>query len=167
MNDYIDFFLNTEHSVIALECVEIMHPSFEKSFCWVQNYASALNLTHEDGTIAQYSYMPMKIEKKNVSNDLDQTMQISIADIDDAFLKAMLDVRSSQFATIRPQLKFRIYRDDNFLAPIVVLQTLEVMTFSKNSNKQVSFEAKAPELNSVRTGDVYSLERFPMLRGTL
>ena len=109
----------------------------------------------------------MKIEKKNVSNDLDQTMQISIADIDDAFLKAMLDVRSSQFATIRPQLKFRIYRDDNFLAPIVVLQTLEVMTFSKNSNKQVSFEAKAPELNSVRTGDVYSLERFPMLRGTL
>ena len=167
MSDYVAFFLNTQSSVIAIDCIEISHPSFQSTLYFVRNIADGITLTHEDNSSHHYIYQPMKIDRNNVSNDLEQTMQITIADIDDSFINAIKNIRHSAYPRVKPKIKYRLYRDDDLSSPVVSLQTLEIANVSKDKSGNVSFEGKAPELNSVKTGKTYGVEDFPMLRGTI
>lgn len=167
MSDYVAFFLNTQSSVIALDCIEISHPSFASTLYFVRNVPDGIALMHEDNSSHYYTYQPMKIDRSNVSNDLEQTMQITLADLDDSFINAIKNIRHSAYPRVKPKIKYRLYRDDDLSSPVMSLQTLEIANVSKDKSGNVSFEAKAPELNSVKTGEVYGVERFPMLRGTL
>lgn len=167
MSDYVAFFLNIQSSVIALDCIEISHPSFASTLYFVRNVPDGITLMHEDSSSHYYTYQPMKIDRSNVSNDLEQTMQITIADIDDSFINAIKNIRHSAYPRVKPKIKYRLYRDDDLSSPVMSLQTLEMANVSKDKSGNVSFEAKAPELNSVKTGKTYGVEDFPMLRGTL
>lgn len=167
MSDYVAFFLRTQSSVIAIDCIEISHPSFTSTLYYVRNVPDGIALIHEDNSSHYYTYQPMKIDRSNVSNDLEQTMQITIADIDDLFITAIKNIRRSAFPRVKPKIKYRLYRDDDLSSPVMSLQTLEIGNVSKDKSGNVSFEARAPELNSVKTGKTYSVEDFPMLRGTL
>lgn len=160
MTDYVGFFLNGGGDVMQLECVEISHPSFTDTFRYVKN--------DTDGLIAGgtfYQYQPMSIERNNVSNDLDQTMSITIADMQDELSLAVRAIQKSAYPTTRPSIVYKIFRSDELDAPMLTLQTLEAKTISKNSEGLVTFEAQAPELNSVKTGVQYTLENAPLLRG--
>lgn len=167
MSDYVAFFLNTQSSVIALDCIEISHPSFASTLYFVRNVPDGIVLIHEDNLSHYYTYQPMKIDRSNVSNDLEQTMQITLADLDDSFINAIKNIRHSAYPRVKPKIKYRLYRDDDLSSPVMSLQTLEIANVSKDKSGNVSFEAKAPELNSVKTGKTYGVEDFPMLRGTL
>lgn len=48
MSDYVAFFLNTQSSVIALDCIEISHPSFASTLYFVRNVPDGITLIHED-----------------------------------------------------------------------------------------------------------------------
>lgn len=162
MSDYTSFFLNSGAGVVPLECIEIDHPSFTEAFHYVRNDTS--------GVVAggkSYLYQPLSIQRSNVTNDLDQAMSITLADMQDELMQAIVAVRSSSYATTRPTFKYRVFRDDDLTEPMVELQTLEIASISKDSSGLATFDATAPELNSVATGAVYTFEQFPLLRGTL
>lgn len=160
MTDYTAFFLDATAGVVSLECVEISHPSFVKVFRYVKN---DINGVTAEGNF--YAYQAMSIKRSNVSNDLEQKMSLTIADMDDDLSSAVRAIRESSYSKVRPSFKFKIFRDDDLSSPMVALQTLEIESVSKDSTGQVTFEAKAPGLNDVGTGMVYSIEDFPLLRG--
>ncbi|WP_433846892.1 hypothetical protein [Acinetobacter proteolyticus] len=159
MADYTSFYLNASSGVVPLECIEISHPSFSKVFRYVKN--------DSDGIVAEgqnYVYQPMSIKRNNVSNDLEQTLSLTIADMDDELALAVSAIRESVYPTVKPECKFKLFRDDDLTSPMTQLQTLEIPTISKDSSGLVTFDAQAPQLNSVKTGRAYSVEDYPLLR---
>ncbi|USA54572.1 hypothetical protein NDN13_05090 [Acinetobacter sp. C32I] len=159
MADYTSFYLNASSGIVPLECIEISHPSFSKVFRYVKN--------DSDGIVAEgqnYVYQPMSIKRNNVSNDLEQTLSLTIADMDDELALAVSAIRESAYPTVKPECKFKLFRDDDLTSPMTQLQTLEIPTISKDSSGLVTFDAQAPQLNSVKTGQTYSIEDYPLLR---
>ncbi len=160
MTDYTAFFLNNSGGVVPLECLEISHPSLSKTFRYIRN--------DEDGMMIGgnfYQYQPMSIKRSNVTNDLEQKLSITLADMEDELMTAIENIRSSAYPRVKPQIIFKIYRDDDLSNPMFEMQTLEIPIISKDSTGLVTFDAQAPELNSVKTGRLYTFEEYPLLRG--
>ena len=157
MTDYTSFFLNNSGGVMPHECIEISHPNFSKVFRYVKNDTSGIVAAGQS-----YDYQPMSVKRNNVSNDLEQTLSITLADMQD---ELMLAVLSAMAITERPKVVFKIFSDQDLSEPMLTLQTLEIADFSKDSSGLVTFDAQAPQLNSVKTGRVYTFEDFPLLRG--
>ena len=163
MSQYTSFFLNAKGGLIYLECIEIDHSTFAQAFRFVRNDTSGITVKHEDGLDYFYQYQVLEIQRSNVTNDLDQIMNINFFDTNDEFMDAIESISTNE----RPTYKYRAYRDDDLTYPMQLIQTLEIASASKDNSGVVTFEARAPELNAVKTGDVCTLERFQMLRGTL
>lgn len=160
MSSYASFYLDAPGSIVQLECIEISHPSFSQVYRYVRN--------DEDGVIAggnAYLYQPMSIKRNNVTNDLEQTISITFADMDDSLTDAIKNIQKSQWPSERPKFVLKIFRDDDLGQPMEQLQTLEIPTVSKNSEGLMTFDAQAPELNSVKTGLLYTFKDYPLLRG--
>lgn len=168
MTDYTAFFLNRSGSVTPIECIEMSHPDFESSFRYTSDDTYGVTVKHEqDGPDYFYQYQPMTIKRSTVSNNLDQKISLTIGDVDDKLILAADKSRLSSYWNVRPKVKWRLYRDDNLTSPLVTLQTLEVASISKDDTGNCTFEAVAPELNKVKTDEIYDLERFPLLRGLI
>lgn len=167
MSEYSEFFLNRSGSVVQLECIEFAHPAFASTFYVVRNSMDGVTVQHEDGTSHFYEYYPLQIDRGTTNDDLDQTLSITLGDMG-AVLPVQIDaVNSSNFADIKPTIKFRIYRHDDLTKPIYSLQTLEVSSLSRDGTGAATFVAKAVELNNTKTGQIYSLNEYPSLRGFL
>lgn len=160
MSIYAAFYLDAPGSIVQLECIEISHPSFSQVYRYVKN--------DEDGVIADgsaYTYEPMSIKRNNVTNDLEQTVSITFADLKDELVNAVKLIQKSEWPLVRPKFVMKTFRDDDLSEPMVQLQTLEVAAVSKDSTGLVTFDAQAPELNSVKTGLIYNFVDYPLLRG--
>lgn len=157
MDDYTSFFLNNHGGAVVLECLEITHPSFNEPARFIKN--------DTDGVIAEgqsYEYQPMSIKRNNVSNDLEQQLSITLADMEDHFFKQVINTMDSN---TRPSVVFKLFSDQDLEMPLMTMQKLEIASLSKDSGGLATFDAQAPELNSVKTGRIYTLEDFPLLRG--
>lgn len=165
-DDYIAFFLNSRSGIVQYECIEFAHPSFSKTYRIVRNNAYGLTVTHEDGQQYLYDYYPLQIDAGNTKDDLDQSLNISIGDLGEELPAEFERALTGAYSEQAPTLKYRIYRSDVLTAPMYSLQTLEVTSVSMDG-RAATFEAKAPELNNTKTGRLYTLDRFPMLRGFL
>lgn len=167
MPDYVGFFLNSSRNVVQLETLEISHPSFTQVYRIVRNNIFGLNATLEDGvTLAHFDYYPCKIVTEASTDDLDQTMQIQFGDTGD-ILPTELDAvsRVDNFG-VKPVCIYRSYRSDDLSAPMRGPLNFFITDLSFQNNG-ASFDAGAPKSNVSSTGEIYALDRFPMLRGFL
>jgi len=75
-------------------------------------------------------------------------------------------VRAAGTFLIKPTVKFRVYRSDDLTAPIYgpFLYDIPAVVLTREGT---SFAASAQSLNVVTTGEYYTTDRFPMLRGML
>lgn len=162
MIDYTSFFLNSSSQVMKLECVEIDHPSFTKPFRFVKNNVNGL-IVSENSKQVHYEYQPMSIQRSTVSNDLDQKLALTLADVDDQFIQSVVAARLGEHWNVRPSLKWRLYRSDDLTRSMISLQTLQVADLSKDATGKCTFDAKAPELNNSKTGEIYNREKFKLL----
>lgn len=166
MSSYAEFFLKSKSSVVQLETLEISHPDFTKVYRIVRNAVEGVTLTLENGTSAMFDYYPLQIENAGVRDDLDQSIKINLGDLGEVLPKELDEVSSNNGFGIKPIVIYRTYRSDDLTRPLFGPVTLEVSTFAFNREGS-TFEAKAPSLNINKTGETYSLDRFPMLRGFL
>jgi uncharacterized protein DUF1833 len=161
-----NFFLNSAQNVVQYDCVEIAHPSFSQTYRLVRNATKGLPaVTHEgpSGPFA-YTYFPMRIKPVGSTNDLTQSLSITIGDVQGVIQSEIALAQAANTMNTRPVCTFRCYRSDDLTQPIFGPLVLEIsiITTSEEGN---SFEAHAPKLNNNRTGEIYSLETFPMLSG--
>ena len=167
MPDYVGFYLNSSGSVVRIECFEFSHPSFTKVYRVVRNVTAGITLTHEDGLPYNYDYYPLKIDRSNTTDDLDEGLSIGMGQLGDELPLEFDLVNNGAYSDTVPVLKYRVYRSDDLTAPMFGPSILEVRGCSFDDAGQASFEATAPRLNTTTTGEIYTLDRFPMLRGFL
>lgn len=163
---YVQFFLNSASTVIQYELIEITHPSFSKPYRIVRNALNGLTVTLEDSTVATFDYYPLSIKVTGASQDLDQSIEAQLGDLGDIIPKELDLVAAADNFKVKPTLLYRTYRSDDLSAPMNGPVRLEVpsLSFKKEG---ASITAGAPKLNASTTGEIYTMDRFPMLRGFL
>lgn len=164
---YSEYFLNSRSSVVQLECIEISHPGFTKTYRLVRNAVKGVTVTLETGGTAFFEYYPMKLLPQSAKSDLDHSISLTFGDLGEVLpqeLDAVMNYPKGM--DIKPIVRYRVYRSDDLSSPIYGPLRLEVDSFTFNKTGS-AFEAKAASLNLTSTGEIYSLTRFPALRGFL
>jgi len=163
---YVQFFLNSKSTVVQYECIELSHPSFSKPYYVVRNNTAGLTAKLETGETVFFEYYPLEVSQTDSENNLDYSMKLQFGDLGEVLPLELDRVNESNGFAIRPMFKYRTYRSDDLNQPMFGPQTLEIVNFAFNKNGAM-FEANAPRLSIHKTGEVYSIARFPMLRGFL
>lgn len=166
MPDYTEFFLNSNSDVVELDLLEISHPSFTQTYYVVRNAVAGVTVTLEDTTEQEFVYYPLRITPTSASDDLDQVLRIDLGDLGEVLPTELDAITADDGFGIKPAVKYRTYRSDDLSAPMYGPITLEVLTLNF-TREGCSFEARAPQLNTNKTGELYTINRFPMLKGFL
>lgn len=161
--DYTDFFLKSEKSVIQYDLIEISHSDFSKVYRLVRNAIPSVVVTLETAATATFEYCPMLITPNKSEYNLDFGIRVELGDLGDILPKEIERVIAADGLSEKPAFKYRTYRSDDLTAPMVGPITLQIEEIAANSSGAV-FEAKAPSLSINGTGELYSINRFPMLR---
>lgn len=166
MSAYSEYFLNSASNIVQLETLEITHSAFTQDYFVVRNATLGITATLEDSSEKDFTYYPLKITPLGSLDNLDQSIRIDLGDLGEVLPLELDAVSSALGFTEKPVVKYRIYRSDDLTEPLLgpILLQIDSFTFSREGS---SFEAKAPSLNINRTGEIYKLARFPMLRGFL
>jgi hypothetical protein len=170
-NLYSQFFLNTSSSIVQLELLEISHSSFSQTYRIVRNAINGVTVTLEDASVHTFAYYPVKIVPTGSNNDLDQVLQVQFGDLGQVVpleVDRVLLTSSGGLPTsvTKPTLLYRTYRSDDLTEPLAGPYRFQVnnIAFQKEG---ATLQCTAPRLNLNRTGEIYSMDRFPMLRGFL
>lgn len=166
MSDYTEFFLSSARSVVNLELLEISHPSFSKVYRIVRNHRAGITVTLETSEVAFFEWVPLKITNSGARDDLDTGLEVSFGDLGQILPKELDGVDRENTYKINPIVIYRTYRSDDLTSPLIGPFRFEIKALSQNQIG-ATFQANAPGLNYSKTGEVYRIDRFPMLRGFL
>lgn len=165
-SEYAEFFLNSLSSVVQIETLVISHPDFSKDYLVVRNAVAGLSAKLETGATANFEYYPLRITGSGTRDNLDFGLKIDFGDLGETIPQELDRVAQANNFETTPTVVYRTYRSDDLEAPLFGPLYLEIVTINM-AKEGATFEAKAPSLNINKTGEIYSLERFPMLRSFL
>lgn len=165
MSSYAEFFLNSQSSVVQLELLELSHPSFTKTYRIVRNAVNGV-LANIEHVYQQFDYYPLRISPTGSRDNLDHSFKLDLGDLGEVLPRELDAIASAGTFDVKPTIRYWTFRSDDLSQPLFGPLILEVQHFNFNKDG-CSFEAKAPSLNVSKTGEVYKLDRFPMLRGFL
>lgn len=163
MVDQNNFFLTDTSGVRRVDAIQVYHPDFGNKFYQSEWINEDIVATNEDGETVTYKYDLFNVERGNVVADLEQELQITFEDYNDELKDAIYSADHMQVI----KLKYRQFRDDDFSSPLDFIQTLNVIEVSTDSTGSITFKASAEELNSIKTGIRYTLNEYPLLKGTI
>ena len=156
------FFLTKTSAIAKIDCIELYHPDF--GYLRYQAYDDdGIAVKHEDGAPQHYDFESFEITRGNVTSDLDQGFSITFADYKDD-LKSKVNAADHMTPIV---FSWRLYRFDDLDIPMFVQRDLYVIRVNSDGTGMVTFEASAEQLNNVKTGDVYTINTYPMLRSTI
>lgn len=160
------FFLNSPSRVILYETVQISHPNFSKIYRIVRNARFGITAKIEDDSFVAFDYYPMKIETTGSDGSLDQKFKFTVGDLGTIIDDELDRIAAADSFTTKPQVIYRAYRSDDLTAPIYGPFYLEITVIPKTVDG-FTFEATPIQINQNTTGEIYTLSRFPGLRGFL
>lgn len=172
MSAYTDFFLNARSDAVQLELIEITHPAFTRPYRFVRNARDGLTVDlPADGALPAgndvfFAYYPARIRPLGASDDLDAAIRIDLGDLGEVLPLELDAVADAGAFLTKPKVRYWVYRSDSLAAPIFGPIHLESGSISHN-REGASLDASAPSLNANRTGLLYRLETFPMMRNLL
>lgn len=149
-----DFYLRATSGIAIFSAIELIHPDFTLRFQnWDDEQAIVL-----DGLI--YQYGQFNIGFSNVSTDLEQQITVNFfeqVDILKTAFKSASHLQPVEFNWLR-------FRSDDYDTPLDARYGLYIKQPSYNTTG-LSFIASAEGLNDVSTGEIYTLELYPLLKG--
>lgn len=160
MSAQSEFFLGSRASVVQLETLEISHPSFSQTYRIVRNAVGGIDI----GGV-HYDYYPLRITPSGTRETLDFGITGDLGDLGEVIPAEIDRAMAAGTMATKPTVVYRTYRSDTLellFGPV----TLEIADVAM-TREGASFEARASSLNVNRTGEIYALERFPMLRSFL
>ena len=165
MPDY-SYFLQGNPNDVLIQLVEVSHPSFSKVYRYVKNAVDGVTVTHENGIEYWYEYSPLTIKKSKSSDDLDQSLDIGVGDLGLEFPLDIDRLRQGSDYNIKPKLNYREYLMSDLTKPMLSILNLEVTDYRPKKTGAL-FTCKAKQLNLSKSGETYTLDKFPSLRGFL
>jgi hypothetical protein len=163
MSEASEFFLGSAPSVIRLDTLELSHPDFSQTYRLVRQAPLGATTIVLDGDT--YEYCPMRVMPIAAGDDLVQALSITLGDVGDIIATEIDAVWEANAMGTRPTITYRAFRSDDLDAPIAGSERVLDLVSVTTTRDGASFEAQAQELNASRTGILYSVESFPMLRG--
>lgn len=160
------YWLVGRHDDVRLECIEIAHPSFSKTYRFVRNHSDGVRVRHENGAYYQYDYLPVTINAGKTTDSLEQSFTIGIGDVGEVMPFEIARLRNGKHAHVRPTLNYRVYLSSDLSTPISSVLGLQI-TDNQPQAKGAVFRCKAKDTNSTSTGVKYTLADYPTLRGFL
>lgn len=164
-----DFFFNSTRSTSRIEALEMSHPAFSQTYYLVRNpnpWMRTQVLRHEDGTPVSYQFCPLRLRPLASRADLDFGVSVDLGDLGEIVPAEIDRIVASDFSRVRPVVKYRAWRSDRLDVPMNGPITLQVTQITRAQTGS-TFDAVAPLLNLTKTGEIYSVERFPMLAAML
>lgn len=166
MSAYAEFFLSSRSSQVELELLEISHPSFSQVYRIVRNATEGVTVTLETDEEAEFIYYPLQVERLAARDDLEFGLRVTLGDLGEIIPNEIDSVINDGTTATPPQVIYRTYRDDVLTEPLFGPLYLEINAFAFNREGS-TFQAVAPSVALHQTGDLYTLQRFPMMRGFL
>ncbi len=164
-DEYVQFFLQAQASVVRIECLELYHPSFSQHYYVVRNATQGITVRHEDGIDYEYMYYPLRIKMVGLSSNLDFGIDVDLGDLGDLVPNELSRITGDAIR-IKPTVIYRSYRSDALDKILEGPFSLEAKQISYNRDG-CSFKARPKTLNNYSTGEIYDLTRFYPLRGFL
>ena len=162
-----DFYLGARYSVTLWETLEVSHPSFSQAYRVVANNTAGISAAPAEGEArVDFEYYPIQFSPSRTQDDLDYAIQVVFADLGQVLPTELERVANAGTFEIKPRAIYRGYRSDNLDVPIIGPLNLEVLNMTY-TQQGAAFTAQAPSVNILKTGEIYTLERFPTLRGFL
>lgn len=166
MSDLSEYFLKSKSSVVLFDTLEISHPNFSKTYRVVRNAIGGLTATLETALEVEFEYYPLRITKGEMRDDLNFSLQIDFGDLGEIIPLELDRISEADGFGTKVTVTYRQFRSDDLSAPIEGPHVLEADAFAQ-SPVTCAFKAQAPQVNLIRTGEVYDVDRFQMLRGFL
>lgn len=166
MSDYTEFFLKSAAKVKLLDLLEISHPDFTQTYYIVRNAAAGVTVTLETDASQTFAYYPVGLKGIALNQTLDQALEVQLGDLGEVLPQELDAIATAGTFSTKPLCIYRGYRSDDLTAPLNGPIKLEIANIAFNSSG-CSFTATAPTANANKTGEQYTLDRFPMLKGFL
>lgn len=165
MSELSEFFFTAPPAVVRLQLLEISHPNFSASYKVVRNAVGGVAVIHEDASGPHtYDYFPMEIRTMGSTGSMDQELEVTLGDLGEILPQELDNVREANGMQTKPTVIYREYSSADLLEPLFGPFTLLVNSIAFNKTGCI-FTAKPVAFNRGRTGEVYDVGRFPMLRG--
>ena len=171
VDDIKDFHLDSATSVVLLETLEISHSLWPDPIRIVTNHPDGISVTLENGQPATFDFIPLMIQRGNTSDDLDQTLNITVGDLGEVVPPLIQKIRDAS-SDEKPQVIYRSFAFDAASmvltkpTPIEIIRGLYVAKMNQDY-QATTFEAATSGKNSVKTGRTYNFEEYPDLRGLI
>jgi len=164
---YIEFFFGAGQDVPQLETLEIRQVSFSQVWYLQSHYREGFWARLETGEQAFFIYAPMAMRALAERGNLDFGLAVTLGDLGEILPDEIQRAREAgTWRSSPPRVTYRSYRGDDLERPMfgpIVLQAREIT----RNDDGAQFNATAPELNVSKTGELYRIDRFPMLAGFL
>jgi hypothetical protein len=165
MSDLAEFYLGSLSSVAELELFEISHPDMTQTYRFCPQAKDGVTVDLSPGELdVPFIYYPAEASVSGARDDLDAEVSLQLGDVGTLMPDEVDAIEEAGGMLTKPTLRFWVFRSDDLTAPRFGPLTLEIPTLASEEMGS-SIEARAPRLNANRTGEIYSLGRFPMLRG--
>jgi len=162
MKNQVEEYLFATQPAHLIECIEIKHSLWAEPLRYVTNMADGVSVAHDDSYF-NYEYVPLQIDKGSTSDDLDQSLAISIGELGE-IVPDLIDQIFDADSTERPMVTYRAYSSLDLSTPILVIDNLEI-TDQSTDYQGTTFNAEAPKLNATGTGMLFTKANFPTLIG--
>jgi hypothetical protein len=165
MSETSELILASPPSVVRLDTLEISHPNFSQTYRLVATVPPGA--TSIVAMAQTWEYCPMSVMPIASTDDMVQALNVTLGDVGEIIAAEVEAVWDANGLNTRPTLTYRAFRSDDLAAPIAGSERVLEIASVTTTREGASFEAQAPELNASRTGELYTDEVFPMLRGFL
>ena len=171
ITDIKSFHLDSTPATALLETLEISHSAWDKPIRIVTNHADGLTARNESGQYVVYQFAPLIISKGETSDNLDQSLKITLGDLGEIVPPLIERIRERSSDEL-PQVTYRAYAYDAFAmalakeTPIDIIKGLGITSMSRDA-QATTFEARTSDKNTLKTGRVYTLADYPDLKGLL
>lgn len=171
VDDIKDFHLDSTASVVLLETLEISHSLWPNPIRLVTNHPDGVSVTLENGQPATFEFIPVMIQRGNTSDDLDQSLKITVGDLGEV-VPPLINLIEDASSDEKPQVIYRSFAFDAASmvltkpSPIELIRGLYVAQMNQD-HQATTFEAATSGKNSVKTGRTYNFKDYPDLRGLI
>ena len=162
--EFVNMLVTRPRGVVLFETIELSHSRFSETYHILRNAVpkGSITVTLETGVSATCKYVPSKIQWAASKTNMSQVHNITIQDLNE---KVQEEENRIPFDDDEPvSCILRTYRSDDLTKPCDGPVKLEVTAIDYDK-RGCSFTASPPNANETGTGDRYTVERFPMLRG--
>ncbi len=168
-DDYKKFISSMPQAQREIRTVEIYHPDFSTLLRFVKDFENqSLKLEasapRNPGATVAFTAIAMEIlEPAESGGGVDQTLSVSLGAVGNE-VNDQIEQITPDGSLIPIEVIYRKYYSGNLTEPVLVL-TLSASEINFEGYTQVGFIAEDSNITTKRAGEIYTLERFPTLKG--